>query len=236
MKRVSPRTGVAQSTGGQSVGDAVALRDVSLAFGTSRRPLVVLDHLSLTVRTRSMLCVAGRSGSGKTTLLKVAHGTLHPNAGTVSWNGRDLTNLSEDELALLRRESVGFVPQDAGLIETMTALENVLIPCMPGGVTKEHVDVARDLLVSLQLSGREGHRPSALSGGERQRVAVARALMNKPSLIIADEPTSGLDRRTADSVIEVLVGLAANHAVLVASHDPHMVDSADVVHQMEDQS
>lgn len=184
------------------------LRDIRVAFSTrDQGRLTVLDRVSLIASLGALVCVEGRSGSGKTSLLRVAHGGLTPQHGEVLWSGKDIARMSAEEIAILRREAVGYVPQDAGLIETMTAIENVLIPRMPTGVRSPDVDRARQLLRDLGVGDREGHRPTVLSGGERQRVALARALMNDPPVIIADEPTSGLDRRTADRVIELLAGL-----------------------------
>ncbi|NNM44667.1 ABC transporter ATP-binding protein [Knoellia koreensis] len=211
----------------------LTLEQIYLAYGESRRPTIVLEGVSLAVSPGSMVCVAGRSGSGKTTLLKVAHGALRPDTGRVLWEGEDIAPFSSDQLALKRRNLVGYVPQDSGLIETMTAFENVLVPRMPERLSRKDVDRARMLMADLGLRGRENHRPNALSGGERQRVALARALINDPAIVLADEPTSGLDRSTADRVIDILVDVAKDRAVLVASHDPGLIIAAQLTHQME---
>jgi lipoprotein-releasing system ATP-binding protein len=177
-------------------------------YPTRSGPLSVLRDLSLELHRGEALAVMGPSGSGKSTLLHIL-GTLdRPTAGSVRLNGTDPFALSERALADFRNRHIGFVFQDHHLLPQCTVLENVLIPTLVG--TRDRARVvgeARGLLERVGLSGRLNHRPAELSGGERQRVAVARALIHHPVLLLADEPTGNLDRRTAQGVGQLLLDL-----------------------------
>ena len=183
-----------------------------------------LRDLSLCVAAGECLAITGPSGSGKSTLLNLVGGLDRPTAGRVLVGGRDLAQLDERALAAYRRTEVGFVFQLHHLLPQCTALENVLVPTLAGeGAKPEGAEArARRLLDRVGLGGRAGHRPAQLSGGERQRVAVVRALINGPRLLLADEPTGALDAKAAAELVRLLVELNREEGVtlIVATHAP----------------
>lgn len=193
-----------------------------------QEPLSIVEGYDLLVAAGRMHCLAGRSGSGKTSILRVAAGLVKPNSGEVRWSGESLAGLSDDAITRRRRETVGYLDQGGVLVHGLTAIENVLLPAVPGRETRKLAQRAMQLLDRLGVSGRANSYPEKLSGGERQRVALARALLLQPAIVMVDEPTASLDRASADGVIELLVGLAGDGiAVLVAAHDQHLIDAAD---------
>jgi lipoprotein-releasing system ATP-binding protein len=180
---------------------------LSKEFPTRSGPLAVLRDVSLSLADGEAVVIMGPSGSGKSTLLNIL-GTLEPpTGGRVNIDGCDPFTLSASELAAFRNRHVGFVFQDHHLLPQCSALENVLIPTLPGGQRDEAEKRARHLLDRVGLAQRLEHRPAELSGGERQRVAIARALINRPTLLLADEPTGNLDRKTALMVASLLLEL-----------------------------
>lgn len=194
----------------------------------------VLHSVDLAIGSGDLVVVAGRSGSGKTTLLSIAAGLVEPSSGHIRWRGERVATLSADARARRRGSLIGIVFQNAALIDTLTAVENVLVAAVPAGVRREDGQRARGLLEEQGLGARLDHDPSRLSGGEQQRVALARALFADPPLLIIDEPTANLDRVTADGLVETLVRLAAaGRGLLVASHDRHIIDRATRVVQLE---
>ena len=206
------------------------LRAVGVAFADRSGELTVLaDSLDVGLRPGRLHCVAGPGGSGKTSVLRVAAGLLRPTSGTVAWNGEDLGGLSEDAVATRRAAHLGYLDQDATLLGRLSVLENVLLPAVPGRRAGELTAQAHELLAGFGVSELAGFRPDELTLGERRRVALARALLLEPPLLILDEPTAGLDRASADRMIALLDGLRrAGSALLVASSDPALIDTADV--------
>lgn len=192
-------------------------------YPTPTTPLVVLQDVSLELSPGEMLAIVGPSGSGKSTLLNIL-GTLDsPTAGTVRFGEIDPFALSEAALARFRSEHVGFIFQDHHLLPQCTALENVLLPRLAlDGKASDAAARAKELLRLVGLEQRETHFPSELSGGERQRVAVARAMMNGPGLLLCDEPTGNLDATNAVAIGELLASVAkAIQAILiVVTHSP----------------
>jgi lipoprotein-releasing system ATP-binding protein len=189
----------------------VEVRGVTLRFWPRERTDIadVLAGVDLDVQAGESVAIVGPSGSGKSTLLNVIGGLLPPTAGSVRVGGRELTGLAADELAALRNRSIGFVFQSHHLLPQCTALENVLVPTLV--CDRAHraaaVERARALLLEVGLGARLGQRPSELSGGECQRVAVVRALINQPVLLLADEPTGSLDARAAEQLGDLLCEL-----------------------------
>ena len=197
--------------------DFVAL-DLVKQFETPSEPLRILDGVSVELDRGQSLAVIGPSGSGKSTFLHIA-GTLDsPTSGSIKLEGTALDTLVEKDLAGFRNEHIGFVFQEHHLLPQLTALENVLIPIVATGETDtESIDRAKSLLEDVGLGDRMTHRPAALSGGERQRVAVARAMVMQPVLLLADEPTGSLDQANAEKVGELLLTLQKqNQSILIS--------------------
>jgi lipoprotein-releasing system ATP-binding protein len=199
---------------------------VAKDYPTRTGPLHVLRDVNLSLSRGDALAVVGPSGSGKSTLLHML-GTLdRPTAGTITLEGTDPFSLPEGELAAFRNRRVGFVFQDHHLLPQCSVLENVLVPTLVSRDTKpqDTEAYARQLLDRVGLAGRLDHRPAELSGGERQRVAVARALVLKPVLLLADEPTGNLDRKNATAVGELLLELhrQENNILVVVTHSAEL--------------
>ncbi|MEX0643657.1 MAG: ABC transporter ATP-binding protein [Pirellulales bacterium] len=199
----------------------LVVENVTKTYPTRAEPLEVLRGISLALDRGENAAILGPSGSGKSTLLYII-GTLEPpTAGTVTLDGRSPQGMSEPALAAFRNANVGFVFQDHHLLPQCSVLENVLIPTLAAGrPTADTVSRARALIDRVGLTQRTEHRPAELSGGERQRVAVARALINRPTLLLADEPTGNLDRSTAAAVGRLLVELQQQEKtiLIVATH------------------
>jgi putative ABC transport system ATP-binding protein len=178
----------------------------------------------------------GPSGSGKSTLLYLLGGLDRPGSGTIRINGDDLTAMSEPEMDHYRREKVGFIFQAFNLIKNLTAVENVLLPFYPRGITQDMKDKAVALLTEFGLGARLGHRPFQMSGGEQQRVAIARALVKDPPLVLADEPTGELDSRTGDEIYALLRRIQAERktTLVVVTHDRRFITPADLVLEIRD--
>ncbi len=203
-------------------GAAVEVRDLSHRYQTSDGPLLVLDGISFSIPSGGYVALTGASGAGKSTLLSILGGLEPPQSGHVHVGGRDLHGLDGDELAAYRRGTVGFVFQHFGLLDTLTAGENVEVAlALSGTGGRARRARAGDLLAAVGLSDRAEHRPAALSGGERQRVAIARALANRSQLVLADEPTGNLDEGASNRVLELLERLPAEQGctLVVVTHD-----------------
>ena len=199
--------------------------------------LEVVKGVSMSVDAGEFVCLVGKSGCGKTTLLSLLSGLERPTKGDVVLNGKKINGASEDELALFRRENVGFIFQSFNLIPTLSAWENVALPLFPIKMTaEERRRRATELLDQMELGHRMDHRPSALSGGEKQRVAIARALVNRPKIIFADEPTGNLDSATGDAIMEILNRLNKKEgvAILMVTHEAELAKKADRLVRMHD--
>ena len=198
--------------------------------------VTAVDDVSLAVPAGEFLAIIGRSGSGKTTLLNLIAGLDKPDSGTVTVDGHEVSHFGDAEMTEFRRYTVGFVFQSFGLLPLLSAAENVELALrIAGAGTRERGDRTRDLLRLVGLTERASHRPYELSGGEQQRVAVARALANRPRLIIADEPTGELDSTTGAQIFALLRGVAAEGVtVIAATHDPFVMEHADRVLEMSD--
>lgn len=199
--------------------------------------LEVLKGVDLTVEKGEIVSIVGPSGAGKTTLLQII-GTLDkPNAGTIVVDGVDVSKLSADKLSIFRNKHIGFIFQFHQLLPEFTALENVIIPALIAKTdTKKATDRAKELLDYLQLSDRLTHKPSELSGGEKQRVAVARALINNPSLILADEPSGSLDSQNKIELHKLLFDLREKFGLteVIVTHDVELAKLCDRTIEMKD--
>ena len=206
---------------GVSGSTALKVSDIYKNFGQDENPIEVLRGVSFEIAQSQSLVITGPSGSGKSTLLHLI-GTLdRPSSGKIEIDGKDPFTLPEPQLARFRNQVIGFVFQDHHLLPQYSVLENVLIPTMAfKNRNGAAVERARELLQRVGLAHRLNHRPAELSGGERQRVAVARALINQPSLLLCDEPTGNLDHATADAVSSLLFELhqAEQNILIVVTH------------------
>ncbi|HZS90497.1 MAG TPA: ABC transporter ATP-binding protein [Chloroflexota bacterium] len=229
----------AASAQAQGTAPVVSVRDVSRVYGSGNTAVHALNGVNLEVGSRMLVAVTGRSGSGKTTLLNLIGGLDNPTSGRIYVQGRDITDLSEDERTHLRRHTLGFIFQSFALLPTLSALENVALALHIAGVgPRERDRRAREVLELVGLGGRLDHRPYELSGGEQERVAVARALANQPALILADEPTGELDTATGQEILGLLAEVVktADVAMIVATHDTAVTAAADAVYRLVDGS
>jgi putative ABC transport system ATP-binding protein len=196
------------------------LQEVSKIYKSGDRSLTVLDNINFSIRAGSTMSIVGPSGSGKTTLLGLCAGLDRSTSGTVELHGTKLNGLSEDQLAAVRNQYVGFIFQNFQLLPTLTALENVMVPLELRG-EKNIKPRAMDLLDKVGLGQRTHHYPTQLSGGEQQRVSLARAFSNKPQILFADEPTGNLDAETSEKVVKLLFELnrEAGTTLVLVTHD-----------------
>ncbi len=218
-------------------GTIVAARDAGREFRVGGAIVHAVHGVSLDVTPGELVVVLGRSGSGKTTLLNLLGGLDSPTTGAVYFQGRDLATFSGAELAQLRQHSLGFVFQSFGLLPLLSAQENVELPLrIAGRGRKEREERARQALETVGLLHRLRHRPYELSGGEQQRVAVARAIVHRPPLILADEPTAELDSVNSKAIFALLDQIVRQErtAILVATHDRAALEKAHRVLELED--
>ena len=211
---------------------ALRLENVSKVYPSGDAEIVALDHASLEVGDAEIVALVGPSGSGKTTVLSIAGGLLSPSEGCVVVGGNDISEYNPKRLTNFRREKVGFVFQSVNLVPFLTARENLLVVADFGRRDKKKAAARADqLLGELGLEKRKHNLPAQLSGGERQRVAVGRAFMNEPDLVLIDEPTSALDTKLGEQVMELIVSevRARDTAAVIVTHDPRMARRADRV-------
>ena len=220
---------------------AVRCEGLTKTFGTGRAEVKALRGVDLHAHAGELLYLVGPSGCGKTTLVSIISGVLSPTQGTVELFGRDWAQLSDAQRTARRGELVGFVFQDFNLIPTLTVAENVAVPLLLRGQKKQAPDRAAEMLDRVGLGDRADARPTQLSGGMQQRVAVARALIAKPRLLVCDEPTASLDGETGQSVMQLIREVAAGdqdaeggRCVLVVTHDNRIFHFADRIVEMED--
>jgi ABC-type lipoprotein export system ATPase subunit len=216
-------------------GFVVEAKGLTRVYRRGAERIRALKGIDLGISPGEFLGLVGHSGAGKTTLLNLVGLMDHPTEGRLSVLGHDVSSRHR-RMDVLRRENIGFVFQEFYLISTLTALENVLLPGMWGGANGNSKDRARHLLERVGLGRRMTHRPSELSGGEMQRVAVARALVHEPKLLLADEPTGNLDTRTRDDIFALLRELNEKEGltVVVATHDLGLEDRFSRIVRLED--
>lgn len=211
----------------------ISATNLNKSFGS----LQVVKGVNLEVKRGEFASIVGKSGSGKTTLLSLLSGLERPSSGRVRLTDRDITDSSEDELALFRRRTLGFIFQSFHLIPTLSAWENVALPLFPEKIAvSKRRQRALKLLEKMEMAHRAEHRPAALSGGEKQRVAIARALVNNPEIVFADEPTGNLDSATGASIIATLKALHEENglSLVMVTHDLDLAESANRVIRMQD--
>jgi putative ABC transport system ATP-binding protein len=206
-------------------------------YGDANRQVQALNQVTLAIDAGEFVAIMGPSGSGKSTLLYLLGGLEKPTSGKVWINQTDLNTMNDDQLSRLRRQHIGFVFQFFNLIPVLTAQENVAIPLILDGVSRPEATRRADLaLEKVGLSGRTLHRPAELSGGEQQRVAVARALVTEPALILGDEPTGNLDSHSGDEVVSLLRNVVDQwgRTLVVVTHDPRVAAHADRIIFLKD--
>jgi len=215
----------------------IELKDVKKIYNQGKsNELVVLKDIDLEINKGDMIAVYGPSGSGKSTLLHIIGCLDRATSGKVLIEGKDTSKLLDDDLALIRREKIGFVFQQFNLINVFTALENVEMPLIIAGKSKSKARKrATELLKSIGLGERLNHFPNQLSGGEIQRVAIARALANEPSVILADEPTGNLDTKTGSDIIDLMKDLnGKGFTFIIVTHDSRITKSVKRVISIQD--
>ncbi|MFQ5579552.1 MAG: ABC transporter ATP-binding protein [Nitrospiria bacterium] len=213
----------------------IEISKLTMRLSSGGSALTILDDINLLIPSKQFVAIVGPSGSGKSTLLGLIAGLDRPTSGEITFKGTSLSNLSEDDLARLRRNKIGMIFQSFHLIPTLTAAENVQVPLELRG-DSEAADQAKRLLDAVGLTARQHHYPVQLSGGEQQRVAVARAYAGKPELLLADEPTGNLDSATGRLVIDLLLSLhrQQENILILVTHDPALASLADRVISLRD--
>jgi len=204
----------------------VVTEGLTKVYSSGKINVTALEGVNLSVEEGKFLGVTGPSGSGKSTLMNLLGGLDTPSSGCIKVEGKLISKLDKNELALYRRYQVGMIFQTFNIISSYTALENVAFPLLFSGVPKkERKSRASDMLNKVRLINRKDHRPAELSGGEQQRVAIARALVNQPKILLADEPTGNLDTSTSRQIIQTLVDLNKNHGltIIMISHEQAML-------------
>jgi putative ABC transport system ATP-binding protein len=212
------------------------VRGLRRTYDADTSPVRALRGVDLTVDAGEFVALMGPSGCGKSTLLHVVAGLTRPDEGSVRLAGEEITGWSEDRLARVRRRHVGLVFQFFELLEGMTALENVVLAALVAGENRRSADArARDLLDLLGMLDKAGSAPASLSGGQRQRLAIARALANRPTLLLADEPTGALDSEGAAEVLDLFQLLhRSGQSILMVTHSPDVADGASRIVRMRD--
>ena len=209
--------------------EIIKLTKISKKFSRSHRGIVVLKNVNLKINKGELVSLTGPSGSGKSTLLHIIALLDQPTSGEVFFKKRSFSKSNDNEKDLVRKKGISIIYQQNNLLSDFTALENVLIPLVNNGYSwKESKKKATKVLSLVNLSKRLNHFPSELSGGEQQRVAVARALITEPDLILADEPTGSLDRKTAKEIFSLFLKIKSkNRAILYATHNRELSNMAD---------
>ncbi len=215
----------------------IKLENVWKTYDLGKIKLDVLKNVSLEIHDGDFAIILGPSGSGKSTLLNLVSCLDVPTRGKISFEGKDISRLSEDNLSEIRGKKIGFVFQRFNLLAHLTALENVLVPTIFQGVPEEKAtEKAKELLAELGLASRLNHRPSELSGGESQRVAIARALINDPDIIVADEPTGNIDSKTGKRIMSILQDLnkKKERTIIMVTHDNELINHGNRIIKIKD--
>ena len=225
-----------QSKAQEENGSMIRSEHLNKVYRMGKIEVPALRDVSLEIEEGEFLAIVGSSGSGKSTLLNMLGCLDKPTSGAVFIDGVNTASLSENELAEIRREKIGFIFQQFNLIHSLNALENVSLPMFFAGVGREErMKRAAELLAKVGLRERMHHKPSELSGGQQQRVAIARALSNNPAIIIGDEPTGNVDSETGNAIMGILEGLnSEGRTVIVVTHDTEIAAHAPKVKRMKD--
>ena len=218
------------------IDDVIVTKDLSKTYGKGDIQVHALRKTNIRIKQGDYIAIIGPSGSGKSTLMNLVGCLDKPSTGKLFIENTDVSQLTENQLAKIRREKIGFIFQKYNLIPTLNALENVALSMSFAGVkTKDRLEEAEKLLGMVDLSKRMTHKPSELSGGEQQRVAIARALSNNPSIILADEPTGNIDTKSGDKIMNILEDInAKGETIIVVTHDPNIAKRARRILKIQD--
>ncbi|EZH73128.1 putative ABC transport system ATP-binding protein [Aquimarina sp. EL_43] len=218
------------------MGNVIEIRGIIRNFQLGQETVYVLKGIDLDIARGEYLAIMGPSGSGKSTLMNLLGCLDTPTGGTYNLNGNDVSKMTDNELADIRNREIGFVFQTFNLLPRTTALDNVALPMVYAGASKKDRTVrAEEVLTDVGLSDRMDHKPNQLSGGQRQRVAVGRALVNKPSIILADEPTGNLDSKTSLEIMQLFDEIhAAGNTVILVTHEEEVAAHAHRVIRLRD--
>ena len=214
----------------------IEMRNITRDFPLGHEIIKVLKGIDLNVNRGEYVALMGPSGSGKSTLMNLLGCLDTPTSGSYVLNGKDVSKMSDNELAEIRNKEIGFVFQTFNLMPRTTALENVALPMVYAGASKsERTTRAKEVLTNVGLADRMDHKPNQLSGGQRQRVAVGRALVNRPSIILADEPTGNLDSKTSAEIMGLIDEIhAAGNTVIVVTHEEEIAAHAHRIIRLRD--
>lgn len=214
----------------------IEIRDIAKIYKMGLQEVKALQSITLDIEPNEYVALMGPSGSGKSTLMNILGCLDTPTRGTYILNNTDVSHLVDNELAEIRNKEIGFVFQTFNLLPRYTALENVALPLIYAGMGKEERETrAREVLEQVGLADRMDHKPNELSGGQRQRVAVARALVNKPSIILADEPTGNLDSKTSIEIMQLISDIhRIGNTVILVTHEPDIAKNAHRIIQLID--
>ncbi len=214
----------------------IKIRNITRDFPLGNEIVKVLMGIDLDIERGEYVALMGPSGSGKSTLMNLLGCLDTPTSGSYELNGKDVSNMTDDELAEIRNKEIGFVFQTFNLLPRTTALENVALPMIYAGASKaERTERAKQVLTDVGLADRMDHKPNQLSGGQRQRVAVGRALVNHPSIILADEPTGNLDSKTSEEIMKLFGDIhKAGNTVILVTHEEEIAENAHRIIRLRD--
>lgn len=215
----------------------IRIRDVKKLYQMGSEQIHAIDGISMNIYQGEVCCLLGKSGSGKSTLLNLIAGLEKPTEGKIIFHKKHIERMDENQLAIFRREYIGFVFQSYNLMPTLTALENVTLPLIFRGIPKkERTERAMEMLKAVGLEERANHKPFEMSGGQQQRVSIARAFVNHPPVVFADEPTGNLDTKTTYEMMDLITGMAKqNHQTLIiVTHDLELSEYADRIVLLQD--
>jgi len=216
--------------------EIIRFRGIKKYYKVGNQEVKALDDVDIVINKNEYVAIMGPSGSGKSTMMNILGCLDSPTAGSYMLNGADVSHMNDNELAVVRNKEIGFVFQSFNLLPRYSALDNVALPLIYAGESKKERDeMARQALESVDLTDRMHHRPNELSGGQRQRVAVARALVNKPSIILADEPTGNLDSKTSVDIMKLFEEIhRKGNTLIVVTHEEDIAKNARRIIRLRD--
>lgn len=215
--------------------EILRVENLTKTYGNGEEQINAVDHINFSVEKGEFVAIVGASGSGKSTLLHLLGGVDRPTSGKVFIDGKDIYNLSDDNLAIFRRRQIGIIYQFYNLIPILNVKENIMLPCDldSASIPKERLE---EVLESLNLKAREKHLPNELSGGQQQRVSIGRAIINNPAIVLADEPTGNLDSKASDEIVSLLKmsNKKFKQTIIMITHDLEIAKVADRIITFDD--